>query len=590
MSVRNIWGGSFEIVPTAPSTADGDTDGHREREAIDDEVKHSWLLRPEKINERKKKGFSNFFNGDIVFRTLLVVVVLGGVVALVVTLIKHHHHPHPPPLPDNYTLALHKALMFFNAQRSGKLPKHNNVSWRGNSSLKDEIVGGYYDAGNAVKYTFPASFAMTLLSWSVIEYSAKYEAASELDHVKNVIKWGTDYLLQTYSSSHGSIGSITSQVGGEHDQDCWMRPEDIDYPRLATRCLNCPAVAAETAAALAAASIVFKDSRAYSRKLAGGAEMLFKFATKGQGVSYSGGPDPSSIFYNSSGFWDEFLWGGAWLYFATGNSTYLKFVTMPDLAKKDYAFTGGPNRGVLSWDNKHAAAQLLLSRTRLFLGYGYPYEEMLREYQNNIENIMCSYLPNSPRFKRTPGGLIQLHPRRPRPLQYVVNAAFMATLYSNYLESNLISGWQCADKFYRIEDLRNFAQSQIDYLLGKNPAGMSYVVGFGNRFPQHVHHRGASIPNNKVKYGCKDGFKWRASKRPNPNTIVGAMVGGPDTRDAFQDNRLNYNYTEATIAGNAGLVAALVALSGERTSTIDKNTIFYTIPPMHQREKPPPAL
>ena len=45
-----------------------------------------------------------------------------------------HHHPHAP---DNYTLALHKAFMFFNTQRSEKLPKHNNVSWRGNSGMND---------------------------------------------------------------------------------------------------------------------------------------------------------------------------------------------------------------------------------------------------------------------------------------------------------------------------------------------------------------------------------------------------------------------------------------------------------------------
>ncbi|KAK7850093.1 endoglucanase 21, partial [Quercus suber] len=32
--------------------------------------------------------------------------------------------------------------------------------------------------------------------------------------------------------------------------------------------------------------------------------------------------------------------------------------------------------------------------------------------------------------------------------------------------------------------------------------------------------------------------------------------------------------------GSPGLVAALVALSGERQAGIDKNTIFYAIPPL----------
>ncbi|OAY78474.1 Endoglucanase 21, partial [Ananas comosus] len=35
------------------------------------------------------------------------------------------------------------------------------------------------------------------------------------------------------------------------------------------------------------------------------------------------------------------------------------------------------------------------------------------------------------------------------------------------------------------------------------------------------------------------------------------MVAGPDRHDGFRDVRTNYNYTEPTLAGNAGLVAAL---------------------------------
>lgn len=104
---------------------------------------------------------------------------------------------------------------------AGPLPKHNNVSWRGNSGMRDglsddsvkkNLVGGYYDAGDAIKFNFPMSFAMTVLSWSVIEYSAKYEAAGELQHVKEIIKWGTDYLLKTFNSSADTIDRIAAQV------------------------------------------------------------------------------------------------------------------------------------------------------------------------------------------------------------------------------------------------------------------------------------------------------------------------------------------------------------------------------------------
>lgn len=79
------------------------------------------------------------------------------------------------------------------------------------STIKD-LVGGYYDAGDAIKFNFPQSFSLTMLSWSVIEYSAKYEAAGELNHIKEIIKWGTDYLLKTFNNTADTISTIAAQV------------------------------------------------------------------------------------------------------------------------------------------------------------------------------------------------------------------------------------------------------------------------------------------------------------------------------------------------------------------------------------------
>lgn len=46
----------------------------------------------------------------------------------------------------------------------------------------------------------------------MIEYRAKYEAAGELNHVKEIIKWGTDYLLKTFNDSADSISRIIAQA------------------------------------------------------------------------------------------------------------------------------------------------------------------------------------------------------------------------------------------------------------------------------------------------------------------------------------------------------------------------------------------
>ncbi|XP_026423247.1 endoglucanase 25-like [Papaver somniferum] len=112
-----------------------------------------------------------------------------------------------------------------------------------------------------------------------------------------------------------------------------------------------------------------------------------------------------------------------------------------------------------------------------------------------------------------------------------------------------------------LENLQAFSASQVDYILGVNPKKLSYVVGYGSRFPTHVHHRGASIPNDGASYGCTEGFKWRDTSSPNPHNITGAMVGGPDNLDRYRDIRARKDSAEPTLMGNAGLVAALAALS-----------------------------
>ncbi|KAK6159729.1 hypothetical protein DH2020_003110 [Rehmannia glutinosa] len=538
---RDPWGGPLEIA------ADSATDDDRSRNLQDydraalsrplDETQQSWLLGP---GEQKKKKYVDL--GCIIVSrkifvwtvgTILAAGLLAGFITLIVKTVPRHRHRPPPP--DNYTLALNKGLMFFNAQRL-----------------------------------------------------QKYEAAGELNHVKDIIKWGTDYFLKTFNHTADTIDRVVAQVGkgdttggpDPNDHYCWMRPEDIDYERPVTECHSCSDLAAEMAAALASASIVFKDNKAYSQKLVHGAKTLFKFSRDQRG-RYSVGNE-ASIFYNSTGYWDEFIWGATWLYYATGNSSYLQLATTPGLAKHAGAFWGGPFYGVLNWDNKLAGTQV--SAFESFKIIPEPWVSLRRNFEDISQpdqhiHVLVSTVYTS--FNRTRGGLIQLNHGAPQPLQYVVNAAFLATVFSDYMKAADTPGWYCGPHFYSADVLREFAETQMNYILGKNPRKMSYVVGFGNHYPKHVHHRGASIPKNKVKYNCKGGWKWRDSK-PNPNTIVGAMVAGPDRHDGFHDVRSNYNYTEPTLAGNAGLVAALVALSGDSDVGIDKNTIFSAVPPMFQ--------
>lgn len=59
------------------------------------------------------------------------------------------------------------------------------------------------------------------------------------------------------------------------------------------------------------------------------------------------------------------------------------------------------------------------------------------------------------------GGMIQLNYGAPQPLQYVVNAAFLATVFSDYMKAANTPGWYCGPHFYSYDVLREFAGAQV---------------------------------------------------------------------------------------------------------------------------------
>ncbi|EOX99137.1 Glycosyl hydrolase 9C1 isoform 2 [Theobroma cacao] len=458
----------------------------------------------------------------------------------------------------NYGEALDKTFMFFEAQRSGKLPVDQRVKWRGDSGLKDgshqgvDLVGGYYDAGDHVKFGLPMAFSVTMLAWGTIEYRREITNLNQMRHTLWAIRWGTDYFIK----AHTQPNVLWGQVGdGDSDHYCWERAEDMTTPRTAYKLdQDHPGsdLAAETAAALAAAAIAFKPyNSSYSALLLVHAKQLFSFADRFRGL-YDDSIQCAKQFYTSSGYSDELLWAATWLFRATGEGNYLKYVV------DNAVYMGGTGWAVkeFSWDNKYAGVQILLSKV-LMEQKGGAYTSTLKQYQAKADYFACACLQKNDGYNvhLTPGGLMYV--REWNNLQYASAAAFLLAVYSDYL-SAAKAKLTCPDGQVQPNEVLNFAKSQADYILGKNPKSMSYLVGYGPKYPIHVHHRGASIASITVlpqTVSCVQGFEaWYRRPEADPNVINGALVGGPDQNDNFSDDRSNYEQTEPTLSGSAPLV------------------------------------
>ena len=97
--------------------------------------------------------------------------------------------------PDyEYAKALQMSLYFYECQQAGELPDWNRVEWRGDSTVGDDLNGGWYDAGDHVKFNLPMAYSAAMLAWGLYQYPEGVEACGEMTNYVNNLKWVLDYL------------------------------------------------------------------------------------------------------------------------------------------------------------------------------------------------------------------------------------------------------------------------------------------------------------------------------------------------------------------------------------------------------------
>lgn len=183
----------------------------------------------------------------------------------------------------------------------------------------------------------------------------------------------------------------------------------------------------------------------------------------------------------------------------------------------------------------------------------------LQSYKASADSFMCTLIPESPssHIEYTPGGLI--YKPGGSNLQHATLVSLMLLVYAASLERSS-QAVNCGSVSVSPAMLREVAKRQVDYILGDNPKGISYMVGYSYYYPQRIHHRGSSLPSTKDHpqfIACKEGSVYFNSSGPNPNVLVGAIVGGPGENDEYDDDRDDFRKSEPTTYINAPFVGAL---------------------------------
>lgn len=238
----------------------------------------------------------------------------------------------------NYGEALQKSMFFYEVQQCGELPEWNKVSWRADCMVNDYIPGGWFDAGDHLKFTLTNAYAATLLAWGMLEYDGGLKTIDCMDEYKLNLGWALDYLVGC------DLGDeIVYMIGdGAFDHVWWgscevyMRKFELMQGETERPYYTCndSCIEAQMAAALAAGYLVFKDTDATKAKeYLTHAEACFDRANAKRSI---GADEAEHSYYKPSSFYDDLFFAANWMYMATGEQSYL------DLCESDFI----PNLGM----------------------------------------------------------------------------------------------------------------------------------------------------------------------------------------------------------------------------------------------------
>ncbi|KAJ7095252.1 glycoside hydrolase family 9 protein [Mycena belliarum] len=476
--------------------------------------------------------------------------------------------PNPPLLPPNassgaqvsaqaaspntqWSSLLLDLIYFYDCQRSGNLSANNRVPWRNSSAENDgkdvglDLSGGYYDAGDYIKATYPLSFTLMSVCWGAIDYGKGYDLANQTAYLDSMLRHGLDWLIKAHSAPStlyvlvGDVNTDNAYWGGDKNLPT-NRPSYAINDTMPGTDAAAGASAAFSACAALYSSKAFNGSyssppaslknETYAQTLLTHAQQLYTFAanaTGGQKTYQSSVPQVKAS-YGSSGFGDDLTLAALFLAWASGSAARYQ-----DAQRYFQQFKlSGENR-VFNWDSKAPGAYVLFAQiAQSPAGLG----GNLSTWQAECERYFDAIVNNSGDAQLTNDGLLY-YPgdSNDASLNPALNAAMLLSRYAPMAST--------PDKRAAYT---KFAQSQVDYVLGKNSMSMPYVVGSNPNAPANPHSAMAS--------GGSDIANIDTSPAQEAYVLYGAVVGGPDKRGRFFDIRSDWPETEVALDYNAPML------------------------------------
>lgn len=406
--------------------------------------------------------------------------------------------------------------------------------------------GGWYDAGDYNKYIVNSGITMGTLLAAYEDFPKHFnslllnipESGDAVPDVLNEVAYNLRWMLTMQDPHDGGVYHKLTNA----DFDAMVMPGITTAPRYMVQ--KGTAAALDFAAVTAQAARVYKG---FEKSFPGlgdsclrAAEKAWGWAQKNSRVEYNQPelnkqhkPEITTGAYGDKKFSDEWFWAATELLVTTGKKMYSDTVSS---RVRDSV-------SVPSWAN----VQMLGVYTLLRHQAGLPAaaKGLVPQLKNKVLQLADAHIANVPN-----SAFATIMGQTGR--DFIWGSSSVAANQSILLLNAYL---QSKENKYLVH-----AVSNLDYLLGRNATGYSFVTGAGSKSIMHPHHRPS------VADGVTEPVPGLLSGGPNPGRQDKCQYEFTEAETAFTDHDCSYASNEIAINWNAPLVylaGAIEALQGE---------------------------
>ncbi|MCC4635788.1 glycoside hydrolase family 9 protein [Xanthomonas dyei] len=391
---------------------------------------------------------------------------------------------------------------------------------------------GWYDAGDYNKYIVNSGISTYTLLAAYEHYPALFKAQAltipnDAPGVPGILQetwWNLEWMLAMQDPADGGVYHKLT----DKQFDGLVMPDQAKQQRYVV--MKATAATLDFAAVMAAASRVYapfeKQYPGVSARMLKAARDAWAWAQQHPDVIYRQPDDVRTGGYDDAQVDDEFAWAAAELYVTTREDGFYDAM----LARNVPASVPG-------WSNVGGLAWMSLAAHRDTLTAHADRARITAEITGLAQQLTEQWQASPWRLAMTDKDFVW------GSNSAVLNRAMM-----------LLQGYRLTQQRTTLDA----AQSHLDYILGRNPLGLSFVTGVGQRTPMHIHHRPSEADGIDAPVPG-----WLAGgPQPGQQDAKDCKVAYPSTLPAlsYLDNACSYASNEVAINWNAPLVYVSAAI------------------------------